>query len=51
MIRYIYKKIRYTSLINKNKCMLQNTKPGRNNCEPISPDLEKNLEVKLLKNV
>ena len=45
MFGYIFKKIRYLSLKNKNKCMLRNTKPGKNNSEPISPDLEKNLEV------
>jgi len=43
MFRYIFKKIGYLSLINKH--MLQNTKPGKNNNKPISPDLEKNLEV------
>jgi spore germination protein KA len=45
MFGYIFKKIRYLSLKNKNKCMLQITEPGKNNSEPISPDLEKNLEV------
>lgn len=45
MFSYIYKKIYYSSLKKKNKCMLQNTKQGENDSEPISPDLEKNLEA------
>jgi len=43
MFGYILKKIRYLSL--KNKYMLQNTQPGENNSEPISPVLEINLEA------
>ena len=45
MLGYIYRKIRYFSLKNKNECMLQEIKPGENNNEPISPDLDKNLDV------
>ncbi|NMB95273.1 MAG: spore germination protein [Clostridiaceae bacterium] len=45
MFGYIFKKIRYSSLKNKNKCMPQDTLPGKNNSEPILPDLERNLEV------
>jgi len=43
MFGFIYKIIRYLSLKNKN--MLQNTESDKNNSEPITPDLEKNLEV------
>jgi len=45
MFGYIFKKISYLSLKNKNKDMLQDSESGENNSEPISPDLEKNLEV------
>lgn len=49
MFGYILKKILYFSLQNKNKYMLQNTEPGENKSEPISPDLGNNLEV--IKNI
>ncbi len=45
MFGYIFKKIGYLSLKNRNDNMLKNTGPGKINSEPISPELEKNLEV------
>jgi len=45
MFGYIFKKFRYLSLKNKNERMLQDTKSGKTNDEPISPDLGKNLEA------
>ncbi|HHV97518.1 MAG TPA: spore germination protein [Clostridiaceae bacterium] len=44
MFGYIFKKIRYLSLKNKDKSMLQDT-IAKKNSEPISSDLERNLEV------
>lgn len=43
MFRYIFKKISYLSLKNKN--LLQNTKPDKKNSDPISSDIETNLDV------
>lgn len=45
MFGYMYKKIRYLSLKNKNNHMLQDTKPDKDYSEPLSSDLGKNLEV------
>lgn len=45
MFRYIYRKIRCSLLKNIEKRMHQDALAGKNNSEPIFPDLKRNLEA------